>query len=127
MYEPFWRACEREQLVFLQCSACGKYLPYARGLCPRCGSDTLTWRPISGRGRVYSFTVIHRAPGPEFRPYVPYVLALIEVEEGVRMMSWVVDCPTEQVRVNMPVRVVFRQIASRASVPCFAPDGPLSN
>jgi uncharacterized OB-fold protein len=121
VYEPFWRACEAGQLVFPHCSACGRYLPYARSVCSQCGRETLSWLPVSGRGRVYSYTVIHRAPHPEFRPYVPYVLALIELDEGVRMVSWVVDCRVEEVRVEMPVRVVFRQIAHRAAVPCFAP------
>lgn len=121
LYEPFWEACRQGRLVFLKCGECGSLLPYARVICPDCGGTALQWQPVSGRGRVYSFSVIRRPAGPEFRPYAPYVLALIELEEGVRMMSWVVGCPPEQVQVDMPVQVVFRDLGGWPAVPCFAP------
>src|SRR5260370_28545175 len=97
----YWEGTRRHELLVQQCNACERLRFYPRSVCPYCLSDQFQWRPSTGRGAVYSFTVIHRAPLPAFRDKVPYVLALIELEEGVRMMSNVVDCDPAQVRIGL--------------------------
>ena len=76
---------------------------------------------MSGRGQVYSYTIMHRAPAPSFAAELPYVVALVELEEGVRMISNILECPPEQVRVGMPVKVVYEDIDDHAALFKFAP------
>ena len=120
--EKFWAAArERETLLIQKCGACGalQFLPQA--LCRGCLGEDLEWIEASGRGKVYSYTVVHRAPTASFGEDVPYVVALIELEEGVRMMSNIVDIDPEAVRVDMPVEVVFDKITPAISLPKFRP------
>ena len=119
----FWDAARRHQLVIQQCLECQKFRFYPRSVCPHCLSDRFAWRAASGRGAVYSFTVIHRAPSAAFRDRVPYVLALIELEEGVRMMSNVVDCEPGALKIGMPVEVVFEEVTADVTLPKFRPAG----
>jgi len=119
--EPYWEGTRRHELLLQQCSACRRFRFYPRSLCPFCFSDAFNWRAAAGRGSVYSFTVVHRAPFPSFRDKIPYVLALIELEEGVRMMSNVVDCDPAQVRIGMPVVVVFDAVTEEITLPKFRP------
>lgn len=76
---------------------------------------------MSGRGTVYSFYVAHRPAHPAFRDRVPYVVALVDLEEGPRMMTNIVDCPPEDVHIGMPVEVVFRDVTEDITLPCFRP------
>jgi hypothetical protein len=119
--EVYWEAARRHELVIQQCGACGKYRFYPRILCPHCLSEQFEWRQASGRGVVYSFTVIHRPPFPAFRDRVPYVLALIDLEEGVRMMSNIIECEPTDVRIGMPVEVAFDDVTEEVTLPKFKP------
>src|SRR5277367_994800 len=101
----FWAATARGELLLARCPACGAVIWYPRGLCPDCGSTSVEWVAASGRGTVYSFTVVRRGEG-RYREAVPYVLAYVELDEGPRMLTNIVDCPTEDVRVGQSVEVV---------------------
>jgi hypothetical protein len=79
------------------------------------------WKRSSGRGTVYSFTIIHKAPSPAFREKVPYVLALIDLLEGVRMMTNIVECLPDAVEVGMPVEIAFEDLNDKISLPQFKP------
>lgn len=116
---PYWEACARHELLLQWCHECGKPQFYPRNACVHCGGTVLEWRRASGRATVYSFTVVHRAPD-EVLP-VPYVVALVQLEEGVRMMTNVVGCEPDRVAVGMPLEVTFEDLDSTTSVPLFRP------
>jgi uncharacterized OB-fold protein len=120
----YWEAAEEGRLVIKGCRACGHVFFYPRAHCPRCWSADTEWREASGQGTVYTFTVIHQNDLPPFRDRVPYVVAIVELEEGVRMTSNVEGCPPEDVECGMPVQVAFREeqrADASMSVPVFRP------
>jgi len=119
---PFWDACARRELCFQECAGCGhRWLPPSV-LCPRCwGADT-RWTPACGEGTVFSFAVYHRAYHPAFRSRLPYVVAVIELGEGPRLLSNVVGMAPAEVRVDMPVRLEF-QDEGGVTLPVFRPVG----
>jgi len=101
----------KSQLRFQRCSACEAWRHVPRELCAQCGSAEWSWEPSSGHGRVFTWTVATRAIHPAFEPDVPYAAVVVEMDEGVRLMSAVVDCPPDELTVGMPVVVVFEQVA----------------
>ena len=117
----YWEACSRHELLLQRCDACGQVQFYPRALCSGCLSSDLSWQKATGGGTVYSYTVVHRPPTPAFANDVPYVVALIDLDEGVRMMSHVIDCPPEKVFVGQKVQVAFRDESPEISLPVFRP------
>jgi len=117
----YWEAARRHELVLQLCTACQRFRFYPRSICPYCFSDKFEWRRSPGRGTVYSYTVIHRPPFPAFRDKVPYVLALIELNEDVRMMSNIIDCDPTTVEIGMSVEVTFEDITEEITLPQFKP------
>lgn len=104
---PFWEGCRRGELLYQRCRACGHAQFYPRSLCAACSATDLEWLPSSKRGTIHSFTVVQRAPTEAFKADVPYVLALVDLEEGFRMMLNVLGASPDQVRIGQPVRIVF--------------------
>jgi uncharacterized OB-fold protein len=119
--KPFWDGCVRHELLVQRCRACGARQHYPRGVCAACGSDDLEWAKSTGRGTIYSFTVTHRTQARGFRDELPYVLAWIELDEGVQVLSNVVDCDPARLAVGMPVRVTFEDVTPEISIPRFTP------
>ena len=117
----YWEALARHELYFQRCRDCGTARFYARALCPACLSSAAEWVRASGRGTVYTFTVIHQNQTPGFRDEVPYVLAMVELEEGPRLVTNLVGCAGDAVRVGMPVTVVFDDVAAATTLPKFRP------
>lgn len=117
----FWEACQRHELVLQRCRACGKFRYYPRALCPHCLSDRTEWVLSSGQGTVYTFTVTYQNQAPGFRDALPYVMAYVELDEGVRMLTNIVDCDPAQVKIGMPVQVVFEDATPEVTVPKFKP------
>lgn len=119
---PFWRSVDRRAMTLPRCGACGRFHFYPRPVCPECWSDDLDWRPVSGKGTVWSYTIVRFAHGAHegWKTRVPYAVALIELEEGVRMMGNVVDCAVESVRTGMAVRLVYREYED-GLIPAFVP------
>jgi uncharacterized OB-fold protein len=116
---PFWDACARDTLVIQHCDQCGhQWLP-PMSACPKCLAAEVRWVPASGRGYVYTWTVYHQAYHPAFP--VPYNVAVIELEEGPRLVSNIVECPLDQIRIGMPVEVVFDHVAEGIALPKFRP------
>jgi len=103
---PFFDAAREHKLLVQRCTSCGKHQFYPRKVCIACGSTDVEWVEASGKGTVHTFTVVHRGI-PGWVEDGPYVAAVIDLEEGVRMTSNVVDCPREDVKVGMPVEVTF--------------------
>ncbi|HZT67756.1 MAG TPA: Zn-ribbon domain-containing OB-fold protein [Acidimicrobiales bacterium] len=120
---PFWDATRQRQLMLQWCRACDLPVHHPRVLCPRCGGTDLDWREAAGRGRVHAFTVLHRPGNPTMAERVPYVVALIDLEEGARMMSNVVGCEPGRVAVGMPVRVGWEDLPDGRALPVFEPAG----
>lgn len=116
-----WFAATREgRLLIQRCGRCGKNQFYPRRICRHCGSGDVEWLEASGSGRLHTFSVIHRTPNAEFAPLTPYVFAIVELDEGPRMATNIVDVPHEELRCDMPVEVVFPTAGEGKHVfPCF--------
>jgi uncharacterized OB-fold protein len=120
---PFWEGCKRHELLLQRCLDCGKYIWYPRQFCGHCLSDNTEWVPASGKGTVYTFTVIRQTRARGFREEVPYVVAYIQLEEGVIIMSNVVRVAPEKVYIGMPVQVTFEDVTEEVTLPKFRPTG----
>jgi uncharacterized OB-fold protein len=122
--QPFWDATKEHRLTFQKCRLCGTNVFYPRDVCPgpTCfGIGTLDWVESSGRGTVYSFTVLYQPAHPSFADDVPYVLGIIEMEEGWRMDSNVINVDPTAVQVGMPVEVVWEDVTPEFTLPKFQP------
>lgn len=130
-WEPtrgFWAAAARGELAIPRCASCGRYAWYPPERCPRCGGGELPWTAVRGRGTLFSWAVVERALVKAFASRVPFVTGLVALEEdpAVRLVTNLVDCRPGDLRVDMPVRAVFRPLpfpdASREVVaPLFTP------
>ena len=110
--KPFWDAAAEGRLVIKQCTACGQAHHYPRAICPHCGSDKTEWKETSGRGTIYSYSVFRRAP-------IPYAIAYVTLDEGISMMTNIVDCDLNAIRVGQAVRVAFKPTDGGPPVPMF--------
>jgi uncharacterized OB-fold protein len=117
----YWEACRRHELVLQRCGGCNTLRYYPRAVCPECTSSEVTWERMSGRGTVYTFTVTYQNQSPGFRDELPYVLAYVTLDEGVQMLTNVVGCPADQVRIGMPVEVTFEDVNDQIAIPRFKP------
>lgn len=117
---PFWDACAQHRLVLPRCESCTEVIWYPRLVCPSCGGTTVTWVEASGRGTVYSFSVVRKGQGP-YRDVAPYVLAYVELDEGPRVMTNIVGVDPDAVRVGQAVRVVFDDTGDGDALPRFTP------
>lgn len=117
----FWEACRRHELALQACRSCGAVRYYPRALCSQCLSSDTEWRIASGRGSVYTFTVTYQNQAEGFRDSLPYVLAYVELEEGVRLLTNIVDCAPDQVQIGMAVEVVFEDLSAEVALPKFKP------
>ena len=115
----FFEACARHQLVLQKCSSCGTVRFYPRALCPSCMSSKTDYVRASGRGRVYTFTVTHQNQAPGFRDELPYVMAYVELDEGPRILTNIIDTPPGEVKIDLPVEVVFEDIDENLAIPKF--------
>lgn len=102
---PFWEAANESRLILQRCDVCAHYRWTPQILCTHCQAEPFTWTEISGRGRLYSFTIVHRAPTAGFE--VPFVLAVVELEEGPLMLTQIVESPREALAVDAPVEIAF--------------------
>jgi len=114
---PFWEAAAQHKLVRPVCDDCGTNFFIPQIACTKCHSEAWTYRESSGHGTVSSFTVVHRAPTSDHQP--PYIVAVIDFEEGWYMMSNIVDCPHESVRIGQRVVVDFQRRADGVILPVF--------
>lgn len=118
---PFWVACHNHQLLIQKCADCGKHQFYPRSVCSHCTSGSLEWDEASGQGVIVSYTIMHRAVSKAYAEGGATVLALIRLEEGVQMMSNIVECDPERVQTGMAVKVMFEDWSEEISVPMFRP------
>lgn len=121
--QPFWEGARNHRLLLQRCSDCGAHQFFPQSYCRKCLSENITWFEASGKGKIYSFTIIHRPPSHIFEEDIPYVIAIIELDEGSRMMSNIIETEPEDIHVNMSVEVTFKDISSTISLPEFRPTG----
>ena len=115
----FYGWCAKGELRFQRCSACEAWRHVPRELCPDCGSGDWSWERSSGHGRVFTWTVATRAIHPAFEHDVPYASVVVETEEGVRLLSIVLDCPPDELTMDMPVEVAFETATPEVTLPMF--------
>ena len=112
--QAFWDAAGQGKLLYKKCAGCGEPHFYPRPHCPFCFSDQVEWQEASGRGTVYTYSVMRRAP-------VPYAIAYVTLAEGPTMMTNIVDCDLNSIHIGQPVRLVFRPSEGGPPVPMFTP------
>lgn len=118
---PYWAALKERRLILKRCRDCGRHHFYPRALCPHCHSDALEWADASGRGSIYSYTVARRPAGPAFKADAPYVVAVVDLDEGARMMTNIVTDDVESVRIGQRVAVAFEAVTDEITLPKFRP------
>ena len=118
---PFWEGLREGLLRVQRCRDCGRQVFYPRSFCTHCLSESLDWVTVSGRAKLYSFTVVRRAMNPAFQEDVPYVYAIVELEEGPRVTANVVNCPLEALRVDMPLKAIYDSVTPEVTLLKFEP------
>jgi uncharacterized OB-fold protein len=115
----FYGWCKQRELRFQRCSSCQTWRHVPRAMCAECGSFDWRWASSSGHGTVFTWTVAARAMHPAFADDAPYAAAVIEMEEGVRLVSRVIDCPPDDLAIGMPVEVIFEDVTPEITLPVF--------
>jgi uncharacterized OB-fold protein len=121
--QPYWDGLKENKLMLPKCDDCGKPFFYPRVLCPNCHSRNISWMQASGRGKLYSFQIAHRSLNRAFKVELPCVLAMIELEEGPRVMSNLINIEPDPnvVKCHMPVEVVFEKQNDDITLALFQP------
>ena len=119
--KPFWDACRNHELRFQKCTECGHVRWPPSILCPLCYSNKTEWIRASGKGTVFSFVVYHKAFHPGFEADLPYVVAIVELQEGPYFLTNIVGCDPSEMSCEMPVDVVWEDITEEFSLPKFRP------
>jgi uncharacterized OB-fold protein len=123
---PYFAACARGELLIQRCPECGHRQHYPRPLCLECGADP-EWETTAGRGTVYTYTIVRQMGVEPFKGELPYVVAMVELDEGPRMLGNVTGCPVEDVTVGMPVEVYMVKVAADVAVPYWRPARAVSS
>lgn len=119
--EAYWDGCRKHELLLQRCVECSEFQFYPRIVCTSCLSDKLEWVKASGQGKILTFTVVRRPVSEAYAEDVPYVVALIKLDEGPTMMSNVVECDPESLQIGDPVQVMFEDWSKDISIPMFSP------
>jgi uncharacterized OB-fold protein len=117
--QPFWDACREGRFLVRHCNACGRDYFYPRPFCPTCWSDDVEWKEASGRGTLYTYSIVHVNDLPPFNQRVPYVAAIVELDEGPRVMTNVEGTPFDQLRIGAAVEVDWKPISDDVTIPVF--------
>ncbi len=116
---PFFAAARERRLLVQRCGGCGVLRFPPRELCSGCLATDATWVEVSGRGEIYSFNIMHQVYHPGFAADVPYAVVVVKLAEGPKLTSNVIDCPPHELRVGMPVTVVFEEMTPEVTLPKF--------
>lgn len=119
--KPYWDACQQEKLLIQQCKECEHVQFYPRLMCTKCSSREIGWIEASGIAKVLTYTIVHRPIVPAYQKESPYILAVIQLEEGPTMMTNIVNCPHDDVNCEMNVKVTFEHWSEHFLVPVFEP------
>ena len=118
---PFWDGCRAGELRIPRCRACERFVWYPAAACPGCGGPDHAWTRVTGRGRLFTWVRVHRAFLPGYEGRVPFVTALVELDDDprVRLATFLADVPAGGLRVGLPVEVVFEPVNERITLPVF--------
>jgi uncharacterized protein len=126
---PFFEGARQGVLLLRRCRACAEFMSPTGGIgtplrprCVSCFSAELEWAPAGGKGTLYSFALMHQLYDPAFADELPYNVAVVQLDEGVRMTTNVVDCANEDLWIGMPLEVTFERISEEIAIPKFRPD-----
>jgi len=117
---PFWSAAKERRLVLPFCIRCNHPIWYPKKFCGACGTLDVEWRQVAGEGVIYSYTDVHRGEGP-YREVASYVLALVDLDAGVRLLTNIVKADPANLKIGQRVRVVFHDAGELAALPRFVP------
>ena len=117
--KDFYGFCKQRELRFQRCRDCRAWRHVPREMCPQCGSWNWDWEKSSGRGKIFTWTVVARPMHPAFKDDCPYAAVVVEMEEGVRLLSQVTDCPPDRLTVDAAVQVVFEDVNPEIALPRF--------
>ena len=120
--KPYWEAANRSKLLYQLCLACSKPFFFPRSRCPHCHSEQWEWRESGGRGTVYTYSQVCRPPSSYFKTKVPYIVAMVDLEEGYRMLATCVDVALGEMRAGLPVSVAFERLNDEFQLPVFRPE-----
>ena len=119
--QPFWDAARAGRLLVKRCADCGEAHFYPRPFCPHCWSEQVDWEQASGRATLYTWSIVRSNDLPPFPERVPYVAAIVDLDEGPRMMTNVVDCDFDRLEVGMNLSADFRDVGDDVTIPVFVP------
>ena len=119
--EAFWKGCRKQELLLQRCVDCSEFQFYPRIACATCSGDKLEWVKAGGQGKVLTFTIVRRPVSEAYAADVPYVVALIRLDEGPTMMSNIIQCDPETLQIGDPVQVLFENWSEDVSIPQFRP------
>lgn len=117
--KPYWDACKNHELHIQQCNNCLTYIMYPKLYCPHCLSDELGWVKSEGKGTVYSYSIVYNNPPTAFQGELPFVIAVVELSEGVRLTTNIIDTEFDKISCGIPVEVVFEDITNEITLPKF--------
>lgn len=117
--KEFYAWCRRGDLRFQRCSRCDTWRHVPRPMCPNCGSNEWSWERSKGKGTVFTWTVAERPMHPAFADDIPYAPVVVEMDEGVRIVTQIVDCPPDELEIGMPVEVAFAKVSDEVTLPKF--------
>lgn len=121
--QPFWDSLKAHEMQIQRCNDTGKFFFYPRGMSPFTLSDNISWEAVSGKGTLHAFTIVYNQRAPGFAEEVPYVVAMIDLDEGARMMTNLIDVEAdpEHVKIGMPVEIVYEDATDEITLPKFRP------
>jgi uncharacterized OB-fold protein len=119
--QPFWDGCKEGRFLIRHCNACGEDHFYPRPFCPTCWSDDVAWKEASGRATLYTFSIVHQNDLPPFGERVPYVAAIVDLEEGPRVMTNIEGVEHDALRIGMPLVVDYKPISDDVTIAIFRP------
>ena len=120
---PYWESLKNHEMKIQRCNDTGKYFFYPRGLSPFTLSDNISWEPVSGQGTLHAFTIVYAMRAPGFAEEVPYVVAIVELAEGAKLMTNLIEVEPDpaQIRIGMPVQLVYDDVTEDVTLPKFRP------
>ncbi|MBI2863092.1 MAG: Zn-ribbon domain-containing OB-fold protein [Chloroflexi bacterium] len=119
--KPFFEGAKRHELVLQKCKSCGAVLWPVKFRCDSCLNTELEWAKVSGKGKLYTFAIMHQVFHPGFADKVPYNIAVVELDEGLRVTTNVVGCSNSELRADMPLEVTFEDLSEKVTIPKFKP------
>ena len=120
--QEFWNRCQDGYLYFQRCGSCSTFRHLPRYMCAKCGSPEFSWERSTGKGTLFSWTVTHQALHQAFAEDLPFIAAVVELEEGVRMATRLIDCDRDTLELDLPVELDFEPISPEFRLPVFRPD-----